>query len=201
MTKRTRRKKEKNTSAIDTRLCWQTGEGWWRASVRIRQKRPASLTSQLLAAAHPFYWGLLSISRNLLCTKVDCVRVADSRIGEWARARFRVVVRPACRNRTDEQTNERMVGREFHTKHNPHIETQTQWPRQVGRGAVLSARARVRRLHPRVRAYVYEVLTYRYTCTWRKRERERKSEEKRWAHTYVYIHIHMVDERCTYGIT
>lgn len=36
------------------------------------------------------------------------------------------------------------IGREFHTKRKPYIETQTQWPRQVGRGAVLAARARVR---------------------------------------------------------
>lgn len=87
---------------------------------------------------------------------------------------------------TDERTNERMVGREFHTKHNPHIETQTQWPRQVGRGAVLPARARVRELHPRVRAYVYEVLTYRDVRMERAREKERRKE---MGHMHMCTHV------------
>lgn len=111
--------------------------------------------------------------------------------------------RPACRSRTDGQINERMVGREFHTKHNPHIETQTQWPRQVGRGAVLPARTRVRELYPRVRAYVYGG-AYMWRCPRgeREREKERRSEraQKRDGHVHMCMHVHAV-ERCTYGIT
>lgn len=70
---------------------------------------------------------------------------------EWARrgARFRRVVCAADVD-DDDDGGPLARGREFHTKHNLHIETQTQWPRQVGRGAVLPARARVRGLYPRV---------------------------------------------------
>lgn len=130
----------------------------------------------------------LSIPRNLLrARKSAAVRVVDCARFAKRRARFRVVVRPfrflhAGRGRT----NERMAGREFHTKHNPHIETQTQWPRQVGRGAVLPARARVRELYPRVRVYDYEMPTHRDV----RMEKERKSEEERWSRVDVRARTH-----------
>jgi len=126
-----------------------------------------SLTSQLFAAAHPFRRGLPS-PRNLLRKKVGCAARTIARdprkrgrVGESVR--FHVLPAPALHTgRTD---------REFHTKHNLHIETQTQWPRQVGRGAVLPARARVRELHPRVDAT--------YMCRGVRMERERERERER----------------------
>lgn len=159
--------------------------------------RPVSLTLQLFAAAHPFRRGL-SIPRNLLRTKVG--EIPRGRERDSALSSVRPSDTPACRNRTDGRTNGRMVGREFHTKHNPHIETQTQWPRQVGRGAVLPAWARVRELYPRVCAHIHvcDLCLHIETCAWR--EKERKSEEERWAHAYVCTRVHMV-ERCTYGVT
>lgn len=73
------------------------------------------------------------------------------------------------------------IGREFHTKRKPYIETQTQWPRQVGRGAVLAARARVRETATPVRVCV--------SARVRARRAERVGARVTAAHVDRYVYL------------
>lgn len=187
MTKRRRGKKKREKNECDRySIVLTNGEGrdgGERACTPDRRK--ASLTLQLFAAAHPFYRGLVDPSEFPPRESRLCASPIRARFAGVVRA---AIPRSSCMQgarRIDERMNG-WFGREFHTKHNPHIETQTQWPRQVGRGAVLPARTRVRELHPRVRAYVYQVLTYRDVRMEREREKERRKE---MGHVHMCTHV------------
>jgi len=142
-------------NAIDTRLCSRGRQGRRRKAVTISVHIRAKETR--LVNVHNYSHGASILLRIVDSSKSSL----HAKVGGYARRRLREICEaesaiphrrssvptPACRRTGDEL--QRMDGREFHTKHNPHIETQTQWPRQVGRGAVLPVRARVRELYPR----------------------------------------------------
>lgn len=67
---------------------------------------------------------------------------ASSRIDDRLESSRKVYVRLASERASDSASRGR---REFRTKHKPYIETQIQWPRQVGRGAVLVSVCAARR--------------------------------------------------------
>lgn len=96
---------------------------------------------------------------------------ASSRIDDRLESSRKVYVRLASERASDSASRGR---REFRTKHKPYIETQIQWPRQVGRGAVLAARARVR-----------ETATLVSVCAARRADAERSVSVRVWPRSHT----------------